>query len=237
MVNENKGVAEQATPGLVIFDFDGVIADSERIGLEELVAEMLVRGADVNFDTARALFLGASTRDHMAFVSEKTGKSCGEDFPVVWHERLFARFAKELEPVSEANRTLQQLNDANIPYCIASGGAPHRITFALECLGFENFFSSNIFSAEMVAKGKPAPDLFLYAAQQMGVEPHQCIVVEDAVAGVKAAAAAQMRCIGFLGGSHLNQIEVDHGAKLQQHGASQLVSSHQELQALLNTVV
>ncbi|MEM5500298.1 HAD family phosphatase [Ahrensia kielensis] len=236
MVNENTGAAEQAAPSLVIFDFDGVLADSERIALEELVAEMTVRGAVADYDTARALFLGASTRDHMAFVSEQTGKPCGEDFPDVWHERLFVRFAKELKPVAGAKSTLDQLNDANIPYCIASGGAPHRIAFALECLGFTNLFNDNVFSAEMVARGKPAPDLFLYAAQQMNVRPQDCIVIEDAVAGVKAANAAHMRCIGFLGGEHLTHNATEYGEKLKQFGANQLVSSHQELQALLNAM-
>lgn len=226
-------VSESSSKGLVIFDFDGVIADSERIALEELVAEMAVRGAIVDMEEAQGLFLGASTRDHMAYVDKLTGRPCGEDFPDVWHDRLFARFAQELQPVAGAQNTLERLNAANIAYCIASGGALHRIAFALDCLGLSHLFRDNVFSAEMVAHGKPAPDLFLYAAQKMNARPQDCIVVEDAVAGVKAAAAAHMRCIGFLGGEHLTFSKSQQGEKLQQCGAGQLVTSHQELQALL----
>lgn len=232
MANDEKGAAKQVAPGLVIFDFDGVIADSERIAIEELVAEMVIRGAKIDYERACQLFLGASTRAHMDFLSKETGQVCGDDFPEVWHDRLFVRFAKELKPVLGVDKTLDRLDEAKIPYCIGSGGAPNRIAFALDCLGLSERFSHHVFSAEMVKHGKPAPDLFLYAAEQMNVPNEKCVVVEDAVAGVKAAIAAHMKCIGFLGGSHLEADTEGHGTLLLLAGAHKLAKDHSQLQSL-----
>lgn len=219
--------------GLVIFDFDGVLADSEGIAIEELAAEMTARGATITAAEAQARFLGASTRDHMAFIAAQTGAPCGADFPDVWHRRLFTRYACELQAVPGALATLDLLDGAHIPYCIGSGGAVDRLDHALRAIDLAERFAGRAFSAEMVARGKPAPDLFLHAAAKMGVAPDRCLVVEDAPAGVRAAGAAGMRCLGFVGGSHLAGQAEDHAALLRQAGAGAICASHPELQALL----
>jgi HAD superfamily hydrolase (TIGR01509 family) len=91
-----------------------------------------------------------------------------------------------------------------LPYrrCVASSGTPEKMRFTLGHTGLLPFFAPNLFSASMVARGKPAPDLFLYAARAMKAAPAACVVVEDATAGIAAARAAGMRVLGFTGGSH-----------------------------------
>lgn len=214
---------------LVIFDFDGVLADSEGIAIEELAAEITARGAPITPEEAQARFLGASTRDHMAYIADRTGQPCGSDFPDCWHARLFGRYSRELQPVPGAVETLDQLQAAGVAACIGSGGAVPRLAFALRCLGMAARFEGRAFSAEMVARGKPAPDLFLFAAAQMGVSPAECVVIEDAVAGLRAARAAGMRAVGFTGGSHLAANRTPYAETLRQEGAEAICTSHAEL--------
>jgi HAD superfamily hydrolase (TIGR01509 family) len=225
---------DEAPVRLVIFDFDGVIADSEIIALEELAAEMTARGAAIGYADAKERFLGASTREHMAFITEQNGTPCSTDFPDAWHARLYARFARELQAVPGAVATLDELDRLGLRYCIASGGAPARLQVALHSLGLTGHFGARVFSAEMVARGKPAPDLFVFAAAQMQVAPEACVVVEDATAGVRGACAAGMRVVGFTGGSHLTGNEAPHAAALQAAGAQVVVQSHAELRQLLS---
>lgn len=146
-------------PELVIFDFDGVLADSEAIALEELAAEITLRGVSLTAAEAAVLFLGATTADHMRFITQHTGRPCGADFPEVWHQRLFRRYASELRPVAGAIATLDLLDRLGIRYCIGSGGSVDRLARALSCIGLTQRFADRAFSAEQVARGKPAPDL------------------------------------------------------------------------------
>lgn len=218
---------------LVIFDFDGVIADSEAIALEELAAEMTERGAAVSYEEARALFLGVSTARHMDYIAERTGAPCVPDFPDVWHARLYRRYRSELAAMDGIAGLLDDLERQGIACCIASGGSPQRIAFALDCLGLTDRFAGAAFSAEAVPRGKPAPDLFLHAAAEMGYAPGESVVVEDAVAGAEAAGAAGMACIGFLGGSHLEGHRDAQRRLLCEAGARTAVESHGALGALL----
>lgn len=219
--------------GLVIFDFDGVLADSEGIAIQELAAEMTLRGATITAQEAQARFLGASTRDHMQFIEDRTGRPCGEDFPDVWHKRLFVRYKTELRAVIGAVETLDQLERASIPYCIGSGGSVERLDCALRGIALRERFIGSAYSAEMVAQGKPAPDLFLYAAARIGVAPARVVVVEDALAGIHAARSAGMRSLGFVGGSHLTGQIDRHSSLLTEGGALAVCQSHRELQSLL----
>jgi len=99
------------------------------------------------------------------------------------------------------------------PVCVASSNTPKRLQYTLSRTGLLSWFAPCIFSATMVERGKPAPDLFLFAAGQMDVEPRSCLVVEDSVPGVTAAVAAGMRVIGFTGGSHCRP---GHSERLRQ---------------------
>lgn len=233
MASKTQETGVLTRPRLVIFDFDGVIADSEVIALEELAAEMTARGARTSYDEARDLFLGMSTTRHMEYISEQSGMPCASDFPDVWHDRLFARYPHELAAVDGAGQTLDLLDNLGIDYCIASGGSVGRIGFALGCLGLAARFEGRAFSAEMVSAGKPAPDLFLHAARARGVLPEDCLVVEDAPSGIQAARNASMRGVTFLGGAHLARIRDTHRERLAAEGAVTSVENHAQLQAML----
>lgn len=218
---------------LVIFDFDGVLIDSETIALEELRNCIAVYGVDISLAETRSRFLGSSVADHMAFIAERTGKPCPEGFRSDWHEMLYRRYRTELRLVSGAKATLDALDDAGIAYAIATGGAVDRLNVGLECTGLTSRFRGRAFSAELVARGKPAPDIFLYSADQMGVPPSRCVVVEDASHGVKGALAAGMRVIGFTGGSHFAGMRDQATETLLAAGSETTASNHAGLLQLL----
>ena len=118
----------------------------------------------------------------------------------------------------------------DLPKCVASSGVPEKIRHGLECAGLYELLSPHIFSAVQVARGKPAPDLFLYAAKEMGAAPERCLVIEDSVPGVTGAVAAGMTVLGFHGGSHCLP---GHGEKLRDAGAALLFDDMRQLPDLI----
>ena len=217
-------------PDLVIFDFDGVLIDSEAIALAELAGLMTDLGVAIDVATARNLFLGNTIGTAADWAAERGAALRGDAFAEAWYDRLFARYEAELRPMPWAEALLAALQAAGLPFCIATGGSVRRLAFALERTGLDRFFpEGHAHSADAVARGKPAPDLFLHAAACHGVAPGRCLVIEDAPAGVIGATAAGMMVEGFVGGSHLRGIRAEHGARLTAAGARAL---HRDLPAL-----
>jgi len=120
---------------------------------------------------------------------------------------------------------IDQFNSLGQKYCIASSGTLNRIGTALSAIGCADKFE-HVFSAEQVLRGKPAPDLFEHAAKNIGVSPEACLVVEDSPYGVRAATAAGMRSVGFVGGKHLLDVQEDHDQRLLELGADMILSSY-----------
>jgi len=205
-------------PALVIFDFDGVVADSEVISLATLADALRKYDIDLTLAEVRRRFLGKSIDKIIAEVRGQSAEVQWDGFVPHWHGILFARFAKDLTPVPGVVNLLDRLDAAGLPYCIASSSGFERIRFALDVMGLSPRFS-HVFSAQEVRRGKPAPDLFLHAASQMGETPDRCLVIEDSPYGIQAARSAGMRAIGFLGGAHLSDIQVDHQTLLLAQGA------------------
>ena len=116
------------------------------------------------------------------------------------NERLLSRFEQELLPIPGIQTLVGKLD---VCFCVASSSRTERLRRSLELTGLMPLFGDHVFSADSVKRGKPAPDLFLYAAERMGVAPARCLVIEDSVPGILAAKAAGMEAIGFTGGSHL----------------------------------
>ena len=187
---------------LVIFDCDGVLVDSEPIALSVL-GEML-EGQDVALSGEEIAdrFLGRSLGAVAETVRQDFGVRLPEDFPAMIRRRLFARYERELRPMPGIQAALEGLAARGIATCVASSSLPERIEKSLTVTGLSGAFGSRVFSASMVKVGKPAPDLFLYAARQSGFSPANCIVVEDSPAGIVAARAAGMRVLAFGGGGH-----------------------------------
>ncbi|MEU9245093.1 HAD family hydrolase [Streptomyces sp. NPDC048385] len=183
---------------LVIFDNDGVLVDSEPISNRLLAACLTELGHRTSYEDSIRDYMGSAMHRIHELVLERTGQRLPDDFDDVFHARVFAAFEEELKPVAGAAGVLEQLAADGVAYCVASSGSHERIRVGHRTTGLDGWFDeSRIFSSQDVGRGKPAPDLFLYAAERMGVAPGRCAVVEDSPLGVQAAVAAGMDVYGF----------------------------------------
>jgi HAD superfamily hydrolase (TIGR01509 family) len=193
-------MADAAETRLVIFDCDGVLVDSEPISISVLVHAMNDLGVSITEEQAYQRFLGRSLATVIDTLETEFNIHAGEAFLEGIRDELYARFREELKPIDGIGATIDALG---IPCCVASSSQVERIRLSLSVTGLIDKLP-NIFSASMVKRGKPAPDLFLHAADQMHVEPANCLVIEDSPAGIAAAKAAGMTVFAFTGGSHAN---------------------------------
>ncbi|MFZ4237317.1 HAD family hydrolase [Streptomyces murinus] len=183
---------------LIIFDNDGVLVDSEPISNRHLAAYLTELGIETSYEDSLRDYMGSAMHRVHDLVLERTGQRLPADFDDVFHARVFAAFERELGPVPGAAEVLEKLAADGVPYCVASSGSHQRIRVGHLATGLDRWFrEERIFSSQDVGKGKPAPDLFLYAAERMGVAPGRCAVVEDSPLGVQAAVAAGMDVYGF----------------------------------------
>ncbi|MFI8948915.1 HAD family hydrolase [Streptomyces sp. NPDC053750] len=183
---------------LVIFDNDGVLVDSEPISNRLLAGYLTELGHPTSYDDSLRDYMGSAMHRVHDLVLERTGRRLPEDFDDVFHQRVFAAFERDLEPVPGAGGVLEKLAADGVAYCVASSGSHERIRVGHRKTGLDRWFDdARIFSSQDVGRGKPAPDLFLHAAERMGVAPQRCVVVEDSPLGVRAAVAAGMDVYGF----------------------------------------
>jgi HAD superfamily hydrolase (TIGR01509 family) len=179
---------------LVIFDNDGVLVDSEghaQLVLSKLLTELRLPTTP---EECFAQFLGSSLASIRALTEQRLARSLPPDFEACYHRDLFEVFRTSLRPVPGVADVLAGLEG---PTCVASSGSHERIRVALTATGLLDRFEGRIFSATDVARGKPAPDLFLHAARALGADPSRCAVIEDSRVGVEAANAAGMTAFGF----------------------------------------
>jgi HAD superfamily hydrolase (TIGR01509 family) len=185
-------------PDLIIFDCDGVLVDSEVLSCRCLSEVLAEHGIDVGVDQALDLFLGrslAAVLDHY----QGAGRLDPETFSVALKTRVHAAFRSALGPIEGVGAVLDRLQ---IPHCVASSSDLDRVSFSLSLTGLAPHFDGRLYTSQMVERGKPAPDLFLYAAEKMQTDPRRTLVIEDSVSGVMAGKAAGMTVWGFAGGSH-----------------------------------
>ncbi|MCK1348924.1 HAD family hydrolase [Bradyrhizobium sp. 193] len=183
---------------LIIFDCDGVLVDSELLSCQCLSDELSESGISLTLAQALELFLGRSTSAITRHYRE-LGHAMPVDFPSRLKSRVLMAFEKALHPVSDVDMILSGLR---APFCVASSSDIDRVALSLDVTGLRAHFGDRIYTAQMVRHGKPAPDLFLYAAEQMGAQPARTLVIEDSPSGVQAGKAAGMTVWGFAGGSH-----------------------------------
>lgn len=183
-----------ATTELVIFDCDGVLVDSDRLSLQIQAKHVTALGLPMDADACAREFLGIGMESTVSMIEERLGRPV----PLGWLSELEAEvnevFQRELEVVPGIVGALEEIT---LPTCVASGGSHEKMRLTLGLTGLRERFEGRIFSAEEVSRPKPAPDLFLHAAAEMGAGPEGCTVVEDSPFGVAAAKAAGMRCFGF----------------------------------------
>jgi HAD superfamily hydrolase (TIGR01509 family) len=183
---------------LVIFDCDGVLVDSEVLSCRCLCKVLATCGIKLGLTDALELFLGRSTAAVLQHYSAM-GRSLPDNFLPDLKARVRRTFESSLQPIPGVASLLPGLH---VPYCVASSSDLDRVSFSLALTGLALHFGDRIYTSQMVARGKPAPDLFLYAAANMHAEPARTLVVEDSISGVTAAKAAGMKVWGFAGGSH-----------------------------------
>ncbi|UXN57674.1 HAD family hydrolase [Phyllobacterium zundukense] len=212
---------------LVIFDCDGVLIDSETLA-SRIDAEELTRiGYPTSYSDVVLRFTGLSSATMRKMIEEDWGRPLPDDFDTIVQSRIKESYRIELQAIEGIDRLLHQLP---LPRCVASSSAPDKLRLGLELTGLWPHFDPHVFSSVLVKAGKPAPDLFLYAAARMGIEPARCAVVEDSIAGVRAGVAAGMTVIGFTAGGHCLE---DHGQRLLSAGASVVARTAEELGMLL----
>jgi HAD superfamily hydrolase (TIGR01509 family) len=214
-------------PHLVIFDCDGVLVDSELIFARVLAECLIAVNFPTTIDEAITLGFGKNRATLSAEVATRFGRALPDTFFETFAARSAAAFEDELLPVPGVEELLAALP---VPRCVASNGRLDRVRQRLAITGLLPFFDPHVFSASQVAFGKPAPDLFLFAAQQFGARPGDCTVVEDSVPGVEAAIAAQIPVVGFCGGSHCPD---DHADRLIAAGCSRVFAKMPDLAAFL----
>jgi HAD superfamily hydrolase (TIGR01509 family) len=182
---------------LVIFDCDGVLVDSERLAVRIDVQVLAKLGWILTEAEVIERFVGRSDKSIAADIEAHLGRRLSDNWLEEFEALYRAAFAAELKPVPGVVDALDQIT---LPTCVASSGSHDKMRYTLGLTGLYERFAGRIFSAYEVARGKPAPDLFLHAASRMGVEPAACAVVEDSRYGIEAARAAGMRAFGFAGG-------------------------------------
>ncbi len=208
---------------LLIFDCDGVLVDSERIS-HEVLAEMLAeQGLVLSLEETVTRFIGASTARCAEQLDELLGAGANAQFMPEFGRRCREAFSAGLLPVAGIAALLAALP---MPFCVASNGNHAKMKFTLAHTGLLPLFSGRIYSADDVARPKPAPDLFLHAARCQGVAPADCAVVEDTPTGIAAARAAGMRAYGYAA--------MTPAALLHAAGAHQVFDRMADLPSLLS---
>ncbi|OYU17439.1 MAG: hydrolase [Rhodobacteraceae bacterium PARR1] len=192
-------------PALIIFDCDGVLIDSEVISARQLIAELKGYGVEMDMAFVSRHFLGRSYPVVLQEVRDRWGVALPERFETDYRARLLAAFETDLKVMPGITQTIAALR---LPYCLATSSSPERMRRSLDITGLAPLFSGRAFTASEVTRGKPAPDLFLHAAARMGVDPADCVVIEDSLNGVRAGLAAGMTVWRFTGGSHLKELDL-----------------------------
>jgi HAD superfamily hydrolase (TIGR01509 family) len=190
---------------LVIFDCDGVLIDSEVISATMLMAELAGYGVQMDMAFVSRQFLGRSYPTVLREVRETFGVTLPERFEADYRARLLAAFQRDLRIMPGVGAAIAALQ---VPYCLATSSSPERLGQSLAIVGLADTFAGRTFTASRVAHGKPAPDLFLLAAAEMGAASARCLVIEDSLTGIRAGLAAGMAVWRYTGGSHLKGLDL-----------------------------
>ncbi|APX74787.1 HAD family phosphatase [Achromobacter insolitus] len=217
-------------PSLVIFDCDGVLIDSEIIAARAQSRALAAHGIAITPEEAARRFAGIPDADMWQTLQQESACSLPEGFAREYADGLAATFRQELRALPGALETVRALRERGLQVCVASSSTPPKLEAALKLVGLWDEFAPHVFSTAQVAHGKPAPDVFLFAARQMRVAILDCVVVEDSVPGVRAARAARMRAVGYVGASHNGP---DQRQRLLDEGASDVIDDLRRLPELL----
>ena len=217
----------------VIFDCDGVLVDSEIVGLSDTVSFMRAKGFNWTQSDLIRIFTGLRDDVFAAKMAEEYALVLGRPATATEADELFqgmvtCRRAKRdtMQEVPGAGEMAAQLAALSQQVAVASSTKAVYLENKLKRFDLWQYFAPHAYSAELVSQGKPAPDIFLYTAERLGVDPVNCVVIEDSTHGVTAGLAAGMIVWGFTGGSHCFE---GHGDRLIEAGAQRVLASHPAL--------
>lgn len=192
----SESLSANGQPSLVIFDCDGVLVDSEPLSLRIDALALEQYGISLSQEEIIDRFVGRSTAYMREWIEQQLGRALPDDWNAPFELQFRQALASELQPVDGIEEALDRITAA---FCVASSSEPEQLVYKLQLTGLYERFEGRIFSASQVRHGKPAPDLFLFAAQQLGVVPGACAVVEDSQYGLQAARAAGMEAFAYTG--------------------------------------
>jgi HAD superfamily hydrolase (TIGR01509 family) len=215
---------------LIIFDCDGVLVDSEVISCRAHAQTLTRHGYSITPDQVLDRFLGVSDLEARRTIEAEIGRLLPDDFEAQVKQATLQFYAGDLRAISYIDEAIAAIG---LPKCVASSGTPEKIRHGLTCAGLYDQLAPHIFSATQVKHGKPAPDLFLFAAGQMQTPPARCLVIEDSIPGITGALAAGMTVLGFHGGSHCRP---GYGDTLQAAGAILTFDDMRQLPALIGRI-
>jgi HAD superfamily hydrolase (TIGR01509 family) len=215
-------------PDLIIFDFDGVVVDSELLSNTMLAEFLTQEGLPTTIEQAISHYMGRRWPDNQARIREQFGRALPDDFFARYSAFEDGRMRRDVQAVAGVQRFLAAHSTRKL--CVASSSSISWLDHGVDKFDLRGALGRNLFSATEVKNGKPAPDIFLHAAAKMGIAPEKCAVLEDSAAGVQGGVAAGMTTIGFLGGAHIRD---GHGEKLLAAGAHALARDYDEVARIL----
>ena len=214
-------------PELVIFDCDGVLVDSEILANEVFAEALKALGIRLTLEETMKRFVGLNRKSMTESIESEFGVRIEEPFWDDLRHRTWKAFDGRLKAIPGVVDLVSRLSSKK---CVASSSGPQSIKHSLSLVGLWERFTPHVYSAHQVENGKPAPDLFLYAAEQLKTAPSSCLVIEDSLAGVRAAKAAKMRVFGFVGGSHCPP---GHADVLRREGVERVFSNMKDVADIL----
>ena len=217
----------------IIFDCDGVLVDSEILALDVELAACAELGLHYDLGDYKARFMGMPTQAFFDGISADYRALKGHDIPADFVERCYGKYRASLHRLKEVDGALNAVKRLTQHKAVASSSKADALEEKLRRTALWDHFAPHVYSTDLVAKGKPAPDIFLHAAKMIGVAPSDCLVLEDSVNGVKAARAAKMRVWGFTGGGHMDE---DSSMRLLAAGAERVVGHWDQLASLIESV-
>ena len=213
----------------VIFDFDGVIADSEVRANQSLAESLTAVGMPATYDECLRDYYGHNWQETQRRIEARFGRPLPADFREQHRERARGRFMQGFDAVPGAADFLATLGP--LPRAIASSSRAEYIGWALGLFGLGHHFGDHVYSADGWDRGKPFPDIYLAAANGLGVDPALCLAIEDSPTGAQAALAAGMTVIGFCGAGHIVD-RAAHGEMLREIGVHHVALSFGEIESL-----
>jgi HAD superfamily hydrolase (TIGR01509 family) len=214
----------------ILFDCDGVLVDSEIIAANVLLRLLKPFGYEMNVKHFMQRYAGMKDHDILAHISEEHRIVLPAHFADVLEKAIDDSLEAELQAISGVQEALELIR---LPKAVVSNSQMERVKNSLKVAQVTHYFGDRIYTAEMAGKPKPDPQIYQYALEQLGLQSHEALVVEDSLTGVTAAHGAGLKVIGFVGASHIME---GHAAKLIACGASGIVETMEDLPRMLHSL-